>query len=78
MFVDNKHAADGSVQHRRVDKEGKSAPEPGGEYEELVVVGSITSSSERCRVIAKLDLAEFDSGRATSIDYKARGPDDVG
>ena len=45
--------------HSRVDKEGKSAPEPDEEHEELVVVRSITSSSGRRRVIAKLDLAEL-------------------
>lgn len=46
MFVDNEHTADGSVQHRRIDKEGKSAPEPDEEYEELVVVRSIVGKAQ--------------------------------
>ncbi len=74
VFVDNEHTVEGSVQHKRVDKEGKSAPKPDEESEEPVVVRSITLSSEEHRVIAKLDLAEFDGGRATPVDYKHGRP----
>ena len=74
VFVDNEHTVEGSVQHKRVDKEGKSAPKPDEEFEKPVVVRSITLSSEEHRVIAKLDLAEFDGGRATPVDYKHGRP----
>ena len=74
VFVDNEHTVEGSVQHKRVDKEGKSAPKPDEESEEPVVVRSITLSSEEHRVIAKLDLAEFDSGRVSPVDYKHGRP----
>lgn len=54
VFVDNEHTVEGSVQHRPVDKEGKSAPKPDEEIEEPVVVRSITLSSEEHKVIARL------------------------
>ena len=74
VFVDNEHTVEGSVQHKRVDKEGRSAPAPDEDPEEPVVVRSITLSSEEHRVIAKLDLTEFDGGRATPVDYKHGRP----
>lgn len=39
-----------------------------------MIVTSITLSSEEHHVIAKLDLAEFDRGRATPVDYKHGRP----
>ena len=74
VFVDDEHTVEGSIQHKRVDKEGKSAPRPGEETGTPVVTRSITLSSEQHRVIAKLDLAEFDGGRATPVDYKHGRP----
>ena len=68
----NEHTVEGAVQHKRVDKEGKSAPGPEEETDEPVVVRSMTLSSEKHRVIAKLDLAEFADGGATPVDYKQR------
>ena len=74
VFVHNEHTAEGAAQHKRVDKEGGSAPAPGEETAEPAVVRSITLSSEEHRVIAKLDLAEFAGGRATPVDYKHGRP----
>lgn len=74
VFVHNEHTAEGAAQHKRVDKEGGSAPNPDGECEEPVVVRSISLSSERHRVIAKLDLTEFADGLATPVDYKHGRP----
>ena len=74
VFVHNEHTVEGAVQHKRVDKEGKSAPEPDEESSEPVVVRSITLSSEKHRVIAKLDLTEFAKGNATPVDYKHGRP----
>ena len=59
VFVHNEHTAEGSAQHKSVDKEGGSAPAPGNASAEPAIVRSITLSSEKHRVIAKLDLAEF-------------------
>ena len=74
VFVHNEHTAEGAVQHKRVDKEGRSAPQPDEESQEPVVVRSVTLSSEEHRVIAKLDLTEFADGRATPVDYKHGRP----
>ena len=74
VFADNEYTVEGAVQHKRVDKEGKSAPKPDEESDEPAVVRSIALSSEEHRVIAKLDLAEFDGGRATPVDYKRGRP----
>ena len=74
VFVHNEHTAEGAAQHKRVDKEGGSAPAPGDDSAEPAVVRSITLSSEEHRVIAKLDLAEFSDGRATPVDYKHGRP----
>ena len=74
VFVHNAHTLEGAAQHKRVDKEGGSAPKPDEETQEPVVVRSITLSSEEHRVIAKLDLAEFADGLATPVDYKHGRP----
>ena len=74
VFAENEHTVEGATQHRRVDREGKSTPDPWDQTSEPVIVTSITLSSEEHRVIAKLDLAEFDRGRATPVDYKHGRP----
>ena len=74
VFVESADTVEGSAQHKRVDKEGQSAPAPAEETEKPVVVRSITLSSEEHRVIARLDLAEFADGAATPVDYKHGRP----
>lgn len=74
VFAENEHTVEGSSQHKRVDQEGKSTPDPDDKAGEPLIVTSITLSSEEHRVIAKLDLAEFDRGRATPVDYKHGRP----
>jgi len=75
VFVESADTLEGSIEHRRVDKEGgPEAPAPGETSESPVVVRSITLSSEKHRVIAKLDLAEFEDGAATPVDYKHGRP----
>ncbi len=74
VFVHNEHTAEGAAQHKRVDREAKSAPRPDEASDEPVTVTSITLSSEKHRVIAKLDLARFEEGSATPVDYKHGRP----
>ena len=74
VFAENEHTVEGAAQHKRVDQEGKSTPDPDDDGAEPLIVTSITLSSEEYRVIAKLDLAEFDQGRATPVDYKHGRP----
>ena len=74
VFAHNEHTVEGAAQHKRVDKESRRVPAPDEETAEPVVATSITLSSDRYRVIAKLDLAEFKGGLATPIEYKKGRP----
>ena len=74
IFVHNEHTTEGKVQHKRVDKESRSVPRPDDESGRPTVVRSIMLSSEKHRVIAKLDLLEFEDGCATPVDYKHGRP----
>lgn len=74
IFVHNEHTTEGKVQHKRVDRESRSVPRPDDESGKPAVVRSITLSSEKHRVIAKLDLVEFEDGCATPVDYKHGRP----
>ena len=74
VFAENEYTVEGSSQHRRVDRETKSVPRPGEDSEEPKIVTSLTLSSEEYRVIAKLDLAEFEGSSATPVDYKRGRP----
>src|SRR6184192_763899 len=46
VFVESADTIEGSIQHRRVDKEGGEPPPPGSASEEPVIALSITLSSE--------------------------------
>jgi len=74
VFVHNEYTAEGAAQHKRVDTESKGAPAPDEPTDEPVVARSITLSSDRYRLIAKLDLASFSGGRAVPIEYKRGRP----
>ena len=63
--------------HDRVDRPGKPLPAPeqleadvSADGHERIVSRSITLSSERLGVIAKIDIAETEDGMVTPIDYK--------
>jgi CRISPR-associated protein Cas1 len=79
-FVDGlfRHSVDtveGSIQHDRVDKKATAMPSPEEAAEgEKIHSRSLTLSSERLRVIAKLDLAEGVDGVVTPVDYKHGKP----
>jgi hypothetical protein len=74
VFVESTDTVEGSAQHKRVDKEGQSAPAPEEVFDEPVIVRSMMLSSDTHQVIAKLDLAEFSESRATPADYKHGRP----
>lgn len=75
VFRESADTIEGSVQHRRVDREGGSLPTP-SEIEDGARIHSrsVTLSSERVRVIAKLDLIEVENGSVTPVDYKHGRP----
>jgi CRISP-associated protein Cas1 len=62
--VEGRHA------HRRVDKPTGDLPSPDQEEEERVHARSITLSSNRLGLIARMDLVEADGNRVTPVDYK--------
>jgi CRISPR-associated protein Cas1 len=75
VFRESADTLEGSVQHRRVDSRPSALPEA-TEIEEKIHARSVTLSSERLRVIAKLDLVEADGAVATPVDYKHGAPRD--
>ena len=63
---------DGRRVHTRVDRPNKPLPEPEAldDDETKVVSRSLTLSSEKLGVIAKIDIAEAEDGVVTPVDYK--------
>jgi len=77
VFRESADTLEGSVQHQRVDKEGGELP-PAEESPEDLKTEAITLSSERLRVIAKMDVVQIEDGHARPIDYKRGRPADTG
>lgn len=74
VFRDNEDTLEGSAQHKRVDREGSGLPPPEKVADEDIRTRSVMLSSERHRVIAKLDLLDVEGGVATPVDYKRGKP----
>jgi CRISP-associated protein Cas1 len=74
LFVDSVDTIEGRLQHRNVDK--PSAPMPMADQAEGVELKSrsLTLSSEKYKVIARLDLAELKDGAVCPVDYKHGSP----
>ncbi len=75
LFRDSADTVEGRAQHARVDE--KTTAFPASEElkdEEKIHARSLTLTSERLRVIAKLDLVEAVGGVATPVDYKHGRP----
>ena len=70
-WADSSDTVEGRHAHRRVNRDGGKLPPP-DEVDETprLHAGSVTLSSERLGLIAKLDLIESDGGRVTPVDYK--------
>jgi CRISP-associated protein Cas1 len=73
VFRESADTLEGSAQHKRVDARSSELPEA-GQSEEKIHARSVTLSSERLRVIAKLDLVEAVGTAATPVDYKHGTP----
>lgn len=74
IFVESSDTVEGAVQHKRVDREGKGAPTPEQAADADFTTTAMTLSSERLRVIAKMDLVEASGGVLTPVDYKRGRP----
>lgn len=85
QFVDNADTAEGTFVHRNVDRERARPPEvpdpnttdtAGAQSETPPASSSVTVSSERLGLIAKIDLLEARSGAVVPIEYKRGRPRD--
>ncbi|GAB4176083.1 MAG: CRISPR-associated endonuclease Cas1 [Rhodocyclaceae bacterium] len=68
---DSADTVEGRAAHRRVDRPGGELPEPGrAEQGERIHARSVTLSSRRLGLIAKMDLVEGEGLRVSPVDYK--------
>ena len=74
VFRESVDTIDGQVHHRRVDRESRGMPAASEIGEQSIHTRSVTLSSQRLRVIAKLDLIEIEDGTVTPVDYKRGRP----
>lgn len=71
-WAESGDTVEGRYQHRRVDKPGGKLPTPeeAAEEGERIHAKSITLSSNRLGLIAKMDLIEGEGAVVTPVDYK--------
>jgi len=69
-WADSADTVEGSYRHRRVDKQNGNLPEADEVAEESFKARSVTLSSNRLGLIAKIDLIEGEDGAVIPVDYK--------
>lgn len=70
-WAESSDTVEGRYSHRRVDKPGGKLPDPeDAAAEERIHARSITLSSNRLGLIARMDLVEGEGNRVTPVDYK--------
>ena len=70
-WVDSSDTVEGRHAHRRVNRDGGKLPPPaGGDNAEKLHARSVTLSSQRLGLIARMDLIESEGGKVTPVDYK--------
>jgi CRISPR-associated protein Cas1 len=74
LFRESADTLEGKLQHRRVDEKTSAMPAPEAASGERIHARSVTLSSERLRVIARMDLIELSGAAATPVDYKHGRP----
>jgi CRISP-associated protein Cas1 len=82
LFAESADTVEGKIQHQRVDEKPTALPEAAVEQPSGPVTSeapeiharSVTLSSERLRVIAKMDLVEAQGATVTPVDYKHGHP----
>jgi CRISPR-associated protein Cas1 len=75
VFVHNRETVEGALRHSKLD-DGKGELKPADDLsaEDSIHSRSVTLSSEKHRLIAKLDLIEAEDGVVTPVDYKRGSP----
>jgi CRISPR-associated protein Cas1 len=74
IFEESADTIEGKAQHKRVDEKPSPLPEPEDLGDETIRSRSVTLSSERHGVIARMDLIEVEGGAVTPVDYKHGEP----
>lgn len=69
-WAESSDTVEGRYAHRRVDRPGGDLPPADTDDEERVHARSITLSSNRLGLIARMDLVEAEGNRVTPVDYK--------
>src|SRR5438445_8957291 len=64
LFAESVDTVEGAIQHRRVDAKATALPDA-GDLPQSIHSRSVQLSSERLRVIAKMDLLEVEGGVVT-------------
>jgi CRISPR-associated protein Cas1 len=75
LFAESADTVEGAIQHRRVDAKATALPDA-ADLPQSIHSRSVTLSSERLHVIAKMDLVEVEAGVVTPVDYKHGHPRD--
>jgi CRISPR-associated protein Cas1 len=74
VFQENADTIEGKHQHRKVDEKATPLPPPDEVEGETMRSRSVTLSSDRYGVIARMDLLEVSGGTVTPVDYKHGEP----
>lgn len=69
-FAHNEFTVEGKIRHRKVDKDGGTPLPEAPEDDESIHARSVTLSSERLGIIAKMDLVEGEGCHVVPVDYK--------
>ena len=75
VFAHNVETVEGALRHSKMDSKTDALP-AAEEIDETDKIHSrsVTLSSDRCGLIAKMDLTEGTEGRVTPVDYKRGSP----
>jgi len=73
IFLESADTVEGAIEHWRVDREQQALAAP-EQAEGTWKTRSVTLSSERHRLIARMDLLEGDGRKVTPVDYKHGRP----
>ncbi len=75
LFAENRFTIEGAIRHKRVDQREDDLPPPADTaITQTIHARSVTLSSEKLGILAKMDLIETNGQLATPVDYKRGSP----
>jgi len=77
VFRESVDTVEGKIQHQRVDAKATELPKPEDAVTDQIHSRSVTLSSDRLRVIAKIDLVEGSEDGVSPVDFKHGRPRDA-